>query len=587
MRHLPTIRSSWRLACLLVIVGSPTLSGGANAATYYVDPAVGTMSNPGTSAKPWSTLEAVFSANKVFAAGDVILLRSGYHGAPQLKGNNTAPVTIQPDIGATPKLKSLTVRSAANWVIAGLDICPEHAAPGTYLTGNIVDIQGTTSYITVQDCLIRGALNISDWSVTDWQTRLGKGTALFARGPYATLLRNTLVNVSFGITAYTPAEHSTISYNTITNFYNDAIRGLASFCTYEYNTVSNSYVADTNHDDFFQSWSVDASGNVGRGTVYNVTLRGNVFISHTDPNQPLKASPQGIGCFDGMFENWVIENNVISTKTYHGIALYGAVNCRIANNTVVENSITGSSSVRPWVSIFQHKNNADGTPWSVPCSGNLLRNNLSSSAASMPTGAGTIDHNRTTTSYTTYFVNYAAFDFSLLPTSPAIGAGDATNTPARDILGRLRSLPFDVGAYEYPTGYQRWLEANNLPLDETGTGSPNASPANDGIPNLLKFGLGLSAATAGYDGRYVIGETAIGGSNYLTLTYTRPEPAPDGASYAVKSCGDLATWSASMTAEVSNIAQTGSRTITVRDTQPMNGTSGLRFIHLEITTPYQ
>ena len=46
--------------------------------------------------------------------------------------------------------------------------------------------------------------------------------------------------------------------------------------------------------------------------VRNVTLRGNRFLSHTDPAQPLRAAVQGIGCFDGLFENWVIEDNIIS-----------------------------------------------------------------------------------------------------------------------------------------------------------------------------------------------------------------------------------------------------------------------------------
>src|SRR5688572_26147508 len=42
-----------------------------HAATYYVDPAAANMSNAGSSTAPWSTLEAVFTANKTFAGGDV------------------------------------------------------------------------------------------------------------------------------------------------------------------------------------------------------------------------------------------------------------------------------------------------------------------------------------------------------------------------------------------------------------------------------------------------------------------------------------------------------------------------------------
>lgn len=39
--------------------------------------------------------------------------------------------------------------------------------------------------------------------------------------------------------------------------------------------------------------------------------------------------------FDGWYDDFVVENNLIITNTYHGIAFYGARNCKIVNNTVV------------------------------------------------------------------------------------------------------------------------------------------------------------------------------------------------------------------------------------------------------------
>src|SRR5688572_12088304 len=77
-RHLPPgddgIASGVRF--LAILSGIYLLFATASAATYHVDPASGQMSNPGTASQPWSTLEAVFAANKTFAAGDVILLKS-------------------------------------------------------------------------------------------------------------------------------------------------------------------------------------------------------------------------------------------------------------------------------------------------------------------------------------------------------------------------------------------------------------------------------------------------------------------------------------------------------------------------------
>ena len=416
----------------------------AVAATYHADPETGSMSNPGTAEAPWSSLEAVFAAGKTFEAGDIILLRSGYHGLPEVKGRNSAAAFIQPEAGALPKIRKLTVKDASDWVISGLDISPENTTPVAYGI-TLVDIQNSCTRITISGCQMRAAADTSGWDVADWQDNAGHGIS--SKAPYTVLRNNTIHNVGFGMTISKTATHTLAASNTIKGFSMDAIRCLADFSTFEYNTVTDSYVSDSNHDDFFQSYSTDASGSVGRGTVYNVTLRGNIFISST-VDHPLKKPPQGIGLFDGMFENWVIENNIISSRTYHGIALYGAINCRIANNTVVENPVSGSSNNKPWVKIYEHKNQSDGSPWPVRSSGNLIRNNISSAKADMPFTAGTMDHNVTVTDYPACFTNYGEFDFSLLPQSPAVGAGNAEGAPPLDLLGRTRQVPFEAGAYE-------------------------------------------------------------------------------------------------------------------------------------------
>ena len=90
------LRRKLRVAAV-VLLAAPA----AGAATYHVNPATGSMSNAGTASQPWSTLEAVFAANKTFASGDEILLYTGYHGAPIVKGNNSGTVRIRPATGAT------------------------------------------------------------------------------------------------------------------------------------------------------------------------------------------------------------------------------------------------------------------------------------------------------------------------------------------------------------------------------------------------------------------------------------------------------------------------------------------------------
>lgn len=514
----------------------PTLPS-AGATTYYADPTAGNMLNPGTSNSPWSTLEAVFTANKTFVAGDMILLRSGYHGFPQIKGTNSGEVTIQPVAGANPTVKKLVVKAAAYWVILGLDICPSNAGPGLYdPNAKLVDIQSACHHITLRNCVIKGAPSIVGWTQSDWTNRLGGwGVALSTAAPSTTFYQNTLQNVCFGLQVLKTATNSLISHNRILEFYNDGMRGLADFCTFEYNTIIDQYISDANHDDFFQSWSTGPTGTVGEGTVYNVTLRGNLFINHTDPAQPLRASAQGIGCFDGMFENWVIENNVISSATYHGISLYGAINCRIVNNTVVENPVTGSTSVKPWIMITEHKNQTNGSPWPVISSGNLIRNNISAAAASMNASSGTKDHNLTTTAYNTFFVNYTNFDFSLLPTAPAVDAGEAISAPTNDITKRARTATNDVGAYEYgatnTTGcdYAAW-QATWFPNDPMAS-DPAAIPFNDGIPNLLKYLFNINPlfpiSATDRNALPAAGTEIVGGARQLTWTFRTNAAAAD------------------------------------------------------------
>ncbi len=143
----------------------------------------------------------------------------------------------------------------------------------------------------------------------------------------------------------------------------------------------------------------------------------------------------------------------------------------------------------------------------------------------------------------------------------------------------------DVRATITGTAYQQWLSDNNLPPDGSGNGAPNANPSGDGVSNAMKFALGLAVNSQGYAGRLSSGKTNVSGVDYLSLTYTRPEPVPSGVGYLVKTSPDLTNWSAAETVEVANDVTGGLRTITVRDSMPMDGTQPKRFIHLEVTVP--
>lgn len=127
------------------------------------------------------------------------------------------------------------------------------------------------------------------------------------------------------------------------------------------------------------------------------------------------------------------------------------------------------------------------------------------------------------------------------------------------------------------TGFSNWLQKN---------GAQTALVAEAGaLPNLMKYALGLSADATGADSRISLGTTRTRlGLSYLTLTYTRPEPAPEGVAYIVESSADLVAWSAEGLREVSSFADAGTLTITVRDAVPSSGTK-LRFMRLRVAVP--
>jgi hypothetical protein len=134
------------------------------------------------------------------------------------------------------------------------------------------------------------------------------------------------------------------------------------------------------------------------------------------------------------------------------------------------------------------------------------------------------------------------------------------------------------------SGYQLWLQAHGLPMDGSGKGSATASASGDGLFNLTKYALGLSPGSPGYAGRLSYGTVTDAGSEYLSFTYIRPEPAPTGITYIVEASSDLVNWSTIGIVPVSSTVNAGLRTVTVRDTFPTAG-GGQRFMRLQVTMP--
>jgi MYXO-CTERM domain-containing protein len=468
---------------ITIFVAAAAFPAAAHAKDFYVDPAKGSMSNDGSAAKPWKTLEEVVAANLIESqtweslpytpgaklvpknagapvkAGDTIYLRDGYHGDVSLTGYyNAAQITVAAESGQAPKLKRVLIRAGQNWLISGLHVSPEFAPtyePQTMITVESHNFQGPVSDVIIEGCSLRSKEDVSAWTAANWDQLSANGFSI--GGKNITVRKNQLKNVNFGISV--SATESLVEHNVVDSFAGDGLRGLGDYTVFQYNVVKNCYKVNDNHDDGFQSWSVGPDG-VGSGEVKGIVLRGNLIQNYEDPNQPFRGTLQGIGCFDGMFVDWVIENNVIITDHWHGITLLGARNARIVNNTVID--LNDQSPGPPWIMIDDHKNGTKPE-------GCVVRNNLTTDLNLADTGV-VEDHNILLDDLSAFFVNPATFDLHLLENAPAVNAGSSDLAPALDFEGipRPQGGAVDVGAFE-------WHDGSVVPAGAGGGGGAGGS----------------------------------------------------------------------------------------------------------------
>jgi parallel beta-helix repeat protein len=431
-----------------------------HSANYYCDPVNGSMTNNGSINSPWSTLEAVFNQGISFSGGDQIFLLSGNHGFPKITGINSSNVEIKPLSGHSPVINRVRLGNtaqAAFWLLNGLTIQSENV---TQYPINLIDIYANSSNITVNNCTITSSLVTTTWNRNDWRTKTNNG--ILSKGTGHLFTNNTITNIAIGITM--SSSSSEFTNNTIQYFAIDGIRGLGDDCAYIGNSILDNisvYYYSENHYDGFQSYSCCPVGNA---IVNNVIIKQNTIINCTDNTRQFRGSMQGIGCFDGMYNNWTIENNVIIIDNWHGITMSGATNCKIANNTIIDpydvsyqdpNDPQQFGNVGPsYIRVTAHKN--DGGVYSgVLSSNNTVINNLVPTLAN-DANVGLVSNNillGASSNYSNFFVNYNTYDLHLIASATAIDGGTNTNAPTVDIDGGMRPQgnSTDVGAYEYGT----------------------------------------------------------------------------------------------------------------------------------------
>ncbi len=445
-------------------------SATGSATNYYSDPsAAGSMSNSGSFASPWANLSSIFAANKTFQAGDTIFLRTGNHGYAIIRGINTGFVVITPQPGQTPIIDRIRVSAsaaiaAAYWKLDGLTVQSEATGTMANPSYTLLEIYPHATNITISNCIITSNLNTIGWTRQDWRNRCNSGLSTRGKINANYIIENNLIkNTAFGLSI--SSSNTIVRGNTVQNFTNDGSRVVGSDIIFENNRVQDLIKVMTNlenHDDLFQSFTYPAGGT-GQDTLKNNIIRNNIFISCTDTTRAFRGPAQGIGCFDGVFLNWITENNIVITDHWHGISFYGAVNCKIINNTVIDpylytpiDSIDhNATNIGPaWILINKKTNGPNST-------GNIVKNNLVANNVIFNDPSMGVASNNIVLGAIANFSNYFAdvsnfglpgnFDLHLKSGAPAIDAGNSIDAPLTDYDGipRPQGLGFDIGAYEY------------------------------------------------------------------------------------------------------------------------------------------
>ncbi len=417
--------------------------------SFYLDPINGSMNNDGSPEHPWSTLKDAIQEDR-FSDGDTLILRTGYHGSDILLSKNIRDsLLIIAEEGAKPTLLTVLVGSS-NWIIDGLNFTQmgtdDVGNPGNFDNGKFLQFGVESSNNIVRNCKFYSTIDASAWTVQNWRDSVWSG--VLDAGRNNIIRDNNFTNIAYAVETTPDCDASLIEGNTINHFSGDGIRiGSSDNCTVQYNVIKNQVELDAdpivgNHEDGIQAW------NYGDG-VDNLVIRGNYILNYEDVNQPLKGILQGIGLFDGFYNNCIIENNVVIVEHWHGISMYGAKDSKIINNTVLPNPGGSRDAGPPWIMINNHK---DGTP----SSGNIVRNNLATDS-DIKSGSAVVDHNVFSADAIDFVNDYNNFDFTPKPgyTNPAdiaiIDAGSEEDAPLIDILGvtRPQGKAFDIGAYEW------------------------------------------------------------------------------------------------------------------------------------------
>lgn len=475
--------------------------GPALSATFYIAPLETKLTGTpdGSEKLPFLSIDAALKTGKV-KGGDTLLLKDGAYGAVTIKANAAfdKPVTITSQNKKAAQFDSILLAGTTrNLTLKNLSVWPRDPAKGALY---LIRSYTTTSEITLDGLDIRSELDAAGymgWNKAKWEAR--KYSGIMLQSPRSLVTNSKLTGVRHGIMV---SDDSQIIGNVIEGYNGDGMRAF-SRSTVRNNRIINCVQTDGNHADGFQSFSQDGAPVTG------LVVEGNTILEWTGANtHALRCSLQGIGLFDGFYDDLTISNNLVSTSQYHGISVYGARRAKIINNTVV--NAKGLTGVYPYISVRPVRASKGGHPSTDV----LVANNVAMSFQGTASAADRVVFlsNSVVGTPSVMFENPAAFDYRPKKTSGLIDTADAKAAPPADLMGvkRPSGKAPDRGAYE--------LSGASAAPAETVTAVPSARAA----------AAGAAVVTTLPDGT-TMQDSKVGSVMITTIT------SPDGAKRIVLS----------------------------------------------------
>ncbi|GAA6618341.1 choice-of-anchor Q domain-containing protein [Scytonema sp. NUACC26] len=470
-------------------ISSSTPTASNSGTVYYVSPD-GSDDNPGTSDKPWKSVNYAVGENSAVEAGDTILVQPGTYselvtlgksgnselGDITLKANGD--VTLRDPDPVNGGFREGVIQSVGkgNWVIDGFRIEDTSWAGISVRDANNITIQNNHTYNTGSSGIIAmpdsyfggGEEQVTSKNIKVLNNTVEKANARWqgSRGDGSDDPLKTQESLSiWGVDGFEVA-NNTVKDGTREGI--DIKTGSRNGSVHDNYVTGQASISGTNQG--YQGGPaiyVDGfSSDTFNVDVYNNVITDNVgdgiVIADEVPNQGDVSDIR-------VYNNLIYGNGLQGVNSGRGIGVISNVrDVEIVNNTVVKNveaiEVDGSSYVaggyKPTDIVIRNNIFTDSTYRNglIEDAGNLtLDNNLFSNKYENlyegGTGIDNLSANNNTKVQSAGFVNSSGNDFHLTSASPAIDTGSSAigqyAQRDKDGVQRPQGAGTDIGAYEY------------------------------------------------------------------------------------------------------------------------------------------